>query len=62
MANDRKQVKRKPLESKKASIRSASAADKPVYPRPFTEQVRERKPGTKTRDEIKKTSIRGKAH
>ena len=62
MANDRKKAKRKPHDSRKASIKAASAVEKPVYPRPFTEQVRDRKPGTKSRDEIQKISIRGKAH
>jgi len=38
------------------------AMEKPAYPPEFSEQARERKAGTKTRDEIKKTSHRGKAH
>jgi hypothetical protein len=56
MANDRKP---------KSPIRKAakeSPPEKHAYPAPFTEQVRERKASTKSRDEIKKTSIRGKAH
>jgi hypothetical protein len=38
------------------------APGKTAYPAEFSEQVRERKAGTKSRDEIKKTSTRGKAH
>jgi len=43
-------------------VAKESTPEKHAYPAPFTEQVRDRKAGTKSRDEIKKTSTRGKAH
>lgn len=56
MANDRKPKSpmRKPAKE--------STPEKHAYPAPSTEQVRDRKAGTKSSDEIKKTSHRGKAH
>jgi len=39
-----------------------SASDESGFPRRNTEQDRERKPGTRTREEIRKGTVPGKTH
>jgi hypothetical protein len=39
-----------------------SAVDESGYPKRNTEQDRERKPGTRTREEIRKGTVPGKTH
>jgi len=44
------------------SSEDKSAVDESGFPRRNTEQDRERKPGTRTREEIRKGTVPGKTH
>jgi hypothetical protein len=62
MGNDHKPShpdKQTPNEPKDP-VDQANADDDPEFPRRHTEQERERQPGTRTRDEIRKEIPRGK--
>jgi len=64
MPNQRKKphVDRQAPSEPAAPIDEASAADESGFPRRNTEQDRERRPGTRTREEIRKNSVPGKTH
>jgi len=59
---------RKPRENRRAPKESAvppeekSVVDESGFPRRNTEQDHERKPGTRTREEIRKGTVPGKTH